>query len=50
MEAFIIIAFTLGSMGMTFGIIGLSLATQANSKLATLEKRLSELEAEMKSK
>lgn len=44
MDDFTIIAFTFGTMGMTFGITGFSLATQANAKLAQLESRLDKFE------
>lgn len=37
-------AFTFGIMGMIFGIIGLSLGTQANAKLVNVEERINKLE------
>ncbi|XKH49604.1 hypothetical protein LG275_08100 [Chryseomicrobium palamuruense] len=48
MDAFTIMAFTFATTGFIFAIIGFTLATQANAKLATIEERLNELEAEAK--
>lgn len=48
MEAFTIVAFTLATTGFIFGIIGFTLATQANAKLTTVVKRLNELEQGLK--
>ncbi|WP_392455517.1 hypothetical protein ACF3OH_01915 [Chryseomicrobium aureum] len=48
MDAFTIMAFTFATTGFVFGIIGFTLATQANAKLATVEARLSELETSTK--
>lgn len=48
MDVFAMMAFTFATTGFIFGIIGFTLATQANAKLATVEKRLEELEQGLK--
>lgn len=49
MDAFTMMAFTFATTGFVFGIIGFTLATQANAKLATVEARLNKLEKVAKS-
>ena len=48
MDVLTMMAFTFATTGFIFAIIGFTLATQANAKLATVEERLNDLEQELK--